>query len=83
LTPTSGNPPSGGEEGPNHIRENLPAQLRKRNTRQLQPPWHYHRKPSVLRPPTESAEPPPGHQVLEGRDVSRADGDIKFWRAVR
>jgi hypothetical protein len=32
LTPTSGNPGSGGEEGPDHIRETLPAQLKKRAT---------------------------------------------------
>jgi hypothetical protein len=57
LTPTSGNPPSGGEEGPNHKRETLPARLRRRHTHQLQPPWHYRRKPCVLRPPAESALP--------------------------
>jgi hypothetical protein len=57
LTPTSGNPPSGGEEGTEPGLRNLPGQLRKRYTRQLQPPWHYHRKPCVLRPPAESAEP--------------------------
>src|SRR5215207_11328914 len=47
LTPTSGNPPSGGEEGPDHKRETLPAQLSRRRTHRLQPPWHYRRKPSV------------------------------------
>src|SRR4029453_16683045 len=56
LTPTSGNPPSGGEEGC----ETTSAKSRRhssgdRHTRQLQPPWHYRRKPYVLRPPAESA----------------------------
>jgi len=45
--PTSGNPPSGGEEGAEPGLLNPVTQLRKRYTRQLQPPSHYHRKPFV------------------------------------
>src|SRR4030095_12888496 len=58
LTPTSGNPPSGGEEGCG----TTSAKSRRhssgdRHTRQLQQPWHCRRKPYVLRPPAESADP--------------------------
>jgi hypothetical protein len=48
LTPTSGSPPSGGEEGPEpQTRNPCPTQLSRRHTHQLQPPWHYRRKPCV------------------------------------
>jgi hypothetical protein len=57
LTRTIGSPPSGGEEGAEAPLLTLPAQLRKRYTRQLQPPWHYRRRLCVLRPPAESAAP--------------------------
>src|SRR4249919_646211 len=69
LTPTSGNPPSGGEEGPDHIRETLPAQLKKRYTRQLQPPWHYRRKRVCC-----DHRQNPGVRLRHTHQSQRADG---------
>jgi Bacterial capsule synthesis protein PGA_cap len=78
LTPTSGDPPSGGEEGAEPGLRNPARQLRKLYTRQLQPPWHYHRKPCVLRPPAESAEPCAGQYALLVRtDAIRPVGVLR------
>src|SRR5918995_1161539 len=47
LTPTSGNPPSGGEEGPEPKTPNPAGAAQQTPYTPAQPPWHYRRKPYV------------------------------------